>query len=225
MTGDSREEDNRSPTETFMVVTRATFSGVPNVAGWSSTGNLSGLGGFGIGAIEWISTAVGQVGVAAETAEISKPQQPIEQQALQQSAEAPRSPQILTAEARLSGKGGFPIAEDKIAQLMATGAILAAAGGFLIDGDKIDRFVMRPRKDNSDIGKGPGRPSAKAFVLPRAEEELKADYSGTKRALAEKLSIEVKQQYKNTDELTMCVDNVEGWITPVWRRFRGDAAR
>jgi hypothetical protein len=39
------------------------FSGVPNIAGWSNTGNLSGLGGWGVGAIEWVGLSTSQVGV------------------------------------------------------------------------------------------------------------------------------------------------------------------
>ena len=53
MTGDPREEDKQSPAET----TRAVWA-VPNVAGWSNTGNLSGLGGWGVGAIEWVGPQI-----------------------------------------------------------------------------------------------------------------------------------------------------------------------
>jgi len=64
------------PEQSFMVVNRTTYSGVPNVAGWSNTGNLSGLGswsnasgsnvtptGPGGGGIEWFGANVQQVGV------------------------------------------------------------------------------------------------------------------------------------------------------------------
>ena len=53
MTGDPREEDKQSPAET----TRAVWA-VPNVAGLSNTGNLSGLGGWGVGAIEWVGPQI-----------------------------------------------------------------------------------------------------------------------------------------------------------------------
>jgi hypothetical protein len=51
------------PAQSFMVVTRTAFSGVPNVAGWSGATGLGGLGGWGVGAIEWFGANVGQVGV------------------------------------------------------------------------------------------------------------------------------------------------------------------
>jgi hypothetical protein len=150
------------------------------------------------------------------TETVAQPQQPVE---------AVHIPEILYAEARLSGEGGVTLAGDKITQLMATGAILAAAGEFPVDGNKIIRKGWRYVTDNSDIGKRPGPRSAAPFVLERAGQELKAGYSGTKRALAEKLSAEVKRHYSQTDQLTMCIDNVEGIITPLWQQFRGDAAR
>jgi len=51
------------PAQTFMQVTRASPSGIPNVAGWSSTGHLSGLGGWGVGAIELIGPSQQQYGI------------------------------------------------------------------------------------------------------------------------------------------------------------------
>jgi hypothetical protein len=51
------------PAQCFINLTRSKFSGVPNVAGWSSTGHLSGLGGWGVGSIELIGASISQVGV------------------------------------------------------------------------------------------------------------------------------------------------------------------
>jgi hypothetical protein len=51
------------PAQSFMNLVRSTFSGVPNVAGYSSTGHLSGLGGWGVGAIELIGLSTAQIGV------------------------------------------------------------------------------------------------------------------------------------------------------------------
>jgi hypothetical protein len=64
------------PAQCFLNLTRSTFSGVPNVGGWSSTGNLSGLGswsnatgsnvtpsGPGGGGIELIGPNTSQIGV------------------------------------------------------------------------------------------------------------------------------------------------------------------
>jgi hypothetical protein len=48
MTGDPREAET----------TRAAIGAVPNVAGWSNTGNLSGLGGWGVGAIQWVGPQI-----------------------------------------------------------------------------------------------------------------------------------------------------------------------
>jgi hypothetical protein len=159
-------------------------------AGWSNTGSLCGLGGWGVGAIQWIG------------------------------AEAPRSPEILNAEARLSGEGGFTIAGDKVTQLMATGAILAGAGQLVAHMRRL-HYIW----DDSDIGQPPrGRRTAKPFALQRAEDKLKAGYSKTKKALAEEISKEIEQHYRHTDGLTMCWENVYDVITPVWQRLRGDAA-
>jgi hypothetical protein len=97
--------------------------------------------------------------------------------------------------------------------------------GLTLDIDKTDILGWRYVKDNSDIGKRRGPRSARAFVLEQAERELRAGYSGTKTALARKLSVLVKQSFHFSDELTMCPEKVERHITPLWRRLRRDAAR
>jgi hypothetical protein len=122
---------------------------------------------------------------------------------------------------------GMPVSERLKARF---NAVIHDAGKISMAGKSdmavaTDRFVLKPTKDNSDIGIRPGPESSEALVCTEAERLLKAGYVGTKEALAKRLSKWLARRHSDESSMSTDVIDRNPKFTALWRKYRPQQSR